>query len=282
MLVFFAVKLGRDFLMEYKRQKEAEAKKREAEAKKAEEARARKEAAQGEGGAELIRRPSKKSRKLSPDSSLAEAARIYAMPLIPRYRVLDFSGRGAGPSGQEAVVALETPVSGSVSPGSEPMLSGDSAAGTSRQATPGQHATQSRGDTGPSSSVGTRPVMARGQGRLQNEYGRMHLVSPVPRDRSGDERAFRPDWALTEEDTAMGDIRAARELLKGSILPRDRMLVDSLTTSSVLTGVDTLSASVCNLCLRFSFVSFNKLWYQKKNTNTSELGAARRLLGDPS
>ena len=56
----------------------------------------------------------------------------------------------------------------------------------------------------------------------------------------------------------MGDPRAAKELLQGSILPRDRMLVDGLTTSSLLTGADTLSASVSILCFRESQLSLLK------------------------
>ena len=181
---FFAVKLGKDYLMEFRRQKEAEAKKKEAEAKKAQEARARKEAAQEGAGTELTRRPSKKSRKLSPDSSLAEAARVYALPLIPRYRVLDFSGRGQGASGPEAVVALETPVSGSVSSGAEPMLSGDSAAGTSRQATPGRQATPSRASCGalflggPQTVVGPRSGTAPG-GDLAHSTGGSCPPGPI-------------------------------------------------------------------------------------------------------
>ena len=73
---------------------------------------------------------------------------------------------------------------------------------------------------------------------------RIPLMGPAPRDHTGDELAFRPDWALTEEDTAMGDPRAARELVKGAVLPRDRQLVRGLTTPSLISGADTLTASV--------------------------------------
>ncbi|KAJ4979553.1 hypothetical protein NE237_010333 [Protea cynaroides] len=66
-------------------------------------------------------------------------------------------------------------------------------------------------------------------------------MGPLSKKKTGHEKAYQPDWVITEDDTAMGDTRVAEELMRGCVLPRDQAMVHSLSSPNSIAGVDTLA-----------------------------------------
>ncbi|KAJ4964199.1 hypothetical protein NE237_024138 [Protea cynaroides] len=139
--------------------------------------------------AEPLKKLKKRPHKFSLDTTLAKATQVYAKALTPVHRVLDFLGKGSTSSGVEAILAL------------------------------------------PES---TRLVLVRPPRPEEGEYLSMGdnlseirwipLMGPLPKKKAGREKAYQLDWAITEDDTTMGDTRVAEELMRGccaSTGPRD-------------------------------------------------------------
>ncbi|KAJ4951955.1 hypothetical protein NE237_028787 [Protea cynaroides] len=70
------------------------------------------------------------------------------------------------------------------------------------------------------------------------------LMGLLLKAKTRDEVAYHLDWAMKEDDTAMGDTRVVRELMKGCMLKRDRKLVLGLPTPIVISGLDTLMSGI--------------------------------------